>query len=340
MVPAELTFSFEDAKEHLIKVDSRFEDIFDRLGCRPFEQRERVDPFRTLTQSILGQQISWLAARSITHRFIRLFDPSIPEKVADYDQRSHDSFFPAAEQVAALDIPTLRSAGLSQRKAEYIQDLASRFADGRLSTEKVLDSEDEELYEMLIAVRGIGRSTCLRCSPSAAPTSYPSVRDLGVQRGLLRWFLALHLPHTHSVQISPLKLPKMPSDEAGPAKAPAAPPADEDTLPVLTEAGALSVAPAPRGKGKKAADADADGAGVLPPAFTPSINRTLNMVPRTAVPPLPRGLTVAQLKTRLEKKTKIKGAFLTPQEMEELTAPWRPYRSIGVYYMWALAEDK
>ena len=31
----------------------------------------------------------------------------------------HDSFFPAAEQVAALDIPTLRSAGLSQRKAEY-----------------------------------------------------------------------------------------------------------------------------------------------------------------------------------------------------------------------------
>lgn len=27
-----------------------------------------------------GQQISWLAARSITHRFIRLFDESLPEK--------------------------------------------------------------------------------------------------------------------------------------------------------------------------------------------------------------------------------------------------------------------
>ena len=24
-----------------------------------------------------------------------------------------------------------------------------------------------------------------------------------------------------------------------------------------------------------------------------------------------------------------RGAFLTPQEMEELTAPWRPYRSLG-----------
>lgn len=44
-----------------------------------------------------------------------------------------------------------------------VQDLASRFADGRLSTEKVLDSEDEELYEMLIAVRGIGRvSSCVK----------------------------------------------------------------------------------------------------------------------------------------------------------------------------------
>lgn len=38
---------------------------------------------RTLVTSILGQQISWLAARSITHRFIRLYDPSLPEKVAD-----------------------------------------------------------------------------------------------------------------------------------------------------------------------------------------------------------------------------------------------------------------
>jgi DNA-3-methyladenine glycosylase II len=74
-----------------------------------------------------------------------------------------------------MDIPTLRTAGLSQRKAEYgelestlkyplifltsrtVIDLASRFADGRLSTEKLLEANDEELYEMLIAVRGIGR---------------------------------------------------------------------------------------------------------------------------------------------------------------------------------------
>lgn len=37
-----------------------------------------------------------------------------------------------------------------------VQDLAARFADGRLSTEKLLEADDEELFEMLTAVRGIG----------------------------------------------------------------------------------------------------------------------------------------------------------------------------------------
>lgn len=46
LVPAELTFSFEVAKSHLIGVDPRFGDIFSRLKCRPFEHLERVDPFR------------------------------------------------------------------------------------------------------------------------------------------------------------------------------------------------------------------------------------------------------------------------------------------------------
>ena len=45
-LPAVLTFSLEDAKKHLIEADPRFEDVFDRLKCRPFEQLERVDPFR------------------------------------------------------------------------------------------------------------------------------------------------------------------------------------------------------------------------------------------------------------------------------------------------------
>lgn len=38
-----------------------------------------------------------------------------------------------------------------------VQDLAGRFADGRLSTEKLLKADDDELAEILIEVKGIGR---------------------------------------------------------------------------------------------------------------------------------------------------------------------------------------
>lgn len=49
-----------------------------------------------------------------------------------------------------------------------VQDLAQRFADGRLSTEKILSANDEELAEMLIQVRGIGRVSMIsNCSPRA-----------------------------------------------------------------------------------------------------------------------------------------------------------------------------
>ncbi|EPQ57693.1 hypothetical protein GLOTRDRAFT_38343 [Gloeophyllum trabeum ATCC 11539] len=372
-VPAVLTFSFEDAKKHLISVDPRFEDIFERLKCKPFEHLERVDPFRYYkTVTLRGQQISWLAARSITHRFRRLFDPSLPEKPDHAKMNDADSFFPTAQQVAQSDVATLRTAGLSQRKAEYgaymycltveiaFQDLASRFADGRLSTQKLLEAGDEELYELLTAVRGIGRLTCSRYSRCGVPTSSPSVSnrpcsqasgglanripgDLGVQRGLIRWFLSLHNP-SYTIDISPQKLPKAPDEKeeeetGGPSDAltPSAPTAFPP-VPALPETPKKNRG---RGKAKATESDDDDDLGPLPPPFTPSINRTLNArVPEEVrrVEPLPEGLTVAVLKSRLDGKKKIKGAMLTPQEMEELTKSWRPYRSLGVYYMWSLAE--
>ena len=45
-MPAKLTFDFEEAKRHLIAADPRFEELFVRLKCRPFEHLEQVDPFR------------------------------------------------------------------------------------------------------------------------------------------------------------------------------------------------------------------------------------------------------------------------------------------------------
>ncbi|KAG2150848.1 DNA glycosylase [Suillus clintonianus] len=348
LVPAVLTFSFEEAKAHLIRADHRFEDIFIKLKCKPFESLEQVHPFRALVESILGQQISWLAARSIIHRFTRMYDPSLPEKPADYSaSKSPTSFFPTPYQVANTDIVTLKSAGLSTRKAEYVKDLAARFADGRLSTENLLAADDENLAEMLIEVRGIGRWTVdmFAIFSLRRPNILP-VGDLGVQRGMLRWFLSRH-SSKHAFTLSPHKLsggePKDDKTKGASTSAMGPPPTtpaprttsgsrltgdvepDNDVLPTSSES--QSQTPA----SNKLIPA-------LPEPFTPSIDKTLE-ADAMNTEPLPEGLSVANLKSRLEGK-KIKGAFLTPKEMEDLTASWAPYRSIGVYYMWALSEEK
>ena len=46
LVPAVLTFDFQEAKRHLIQADHRFEDLFQRMSCKPFEHLEQLDPFR------------------------------------------------------------------------------------------------------------------------------------------------------------------------------------------------------------------------------------------------------------------------------------------------------
>lgn len=46
LVPAELSFSFEKAKRHLIKADPRFGEVFNRLPCKPYEHLEQFDPFQ------------------------------------------------------------------------------------------------------------------------------------------------------------------------------------------------------------------------------------------------------------------------------------------------------
>ena len=133
-----------------------------------------------------------------------------------------------------------------------------------------------------------------------------------MQRGVLRWFVSLHSP-AHPVAIRQDKMEDPEGDSQvtlgsaaeGSQEARGATP-DEASIPRAPASAPTS--PEKEGSGEAA------GAGLpLPVAFTPSINKTLNMLgdPDAAgtmiqVPPLPEGLTVAQMKTRLNGKAKIK----------------------------------
>ena len=54
---------------------------------------------------------------------------------------------------------SLVAAGLSRRKAEYLQDLARRFCDRSLHSARWDEMDDEAVIEDLTQVRGIGRWT-------------------------------------------------------------------------------------------------------------------------------------------------------------------------------------
>lgn len=101
----------------------------------------RGDPFQTLARAIVGQQISVKAAQSVWDR-----TTALTKKFT-------------AKAVLKLEPTQLREAGLSQRKVEYMQDLANHFENGGLSSAKWDLLDDETVIAELTAIRGIGRWT-------------------------------------------------------------------------------------------------------------------------------------------------------------------------------------
>lgn len=168
----------EQACAHLINVDPKLKPVIAKHRCHIFSAEglaEEVDPFRSLTTGIMGQQVSGAAAKSIKNKFIGLFNEDNPEAPV----------FPTPAQVAKTDITRLRLAGLSQRKAEYIQGLAEKFVSGELSTAMLMKASDEEVMEKLIAVRGLGKwSVEMFACFGLKRLDIFSTGDLGVQRGM------------------------------------------------------------------------------------------------------------------------------------------------------------
>jgi DNA-3-methyladenine glycosylase II len=126
---------------------------------------------------------------------------------------------------------------------------------------------------------------------------------LGVQKGMVRWFLSLHSP-LHSYSISPEKVggsatpKKIKKAKTDPQEAGELPSKDDADL---NDAGTSSVSPGTSGSAMEF------NPTIL--AFTPSIKNTLDksaVTPGRKPIPLPSGIDVAHLKGRLNGKNKVK----------------------------------
>jgi DNA-3-methyladenine glycosylase II len=113
--------------------------VIDAVG--PFTLRLERDRFGMLVRSIISQQISTSAARSIRRR--------LQELAPDMK----------AATVAQFTIDELRTVGLSPQKASYIADLAHKVNDGTVDLRQIGRLSDERVVEQLTQVKGIGRWT-------------------------------------------------------------------------------------------------------------------------------------------------------------------------------------
>jgi DNA-3-methyladenine glycosylase II len=113
------------------------------IDPRTDRRGSRTDAYEALARAIVGQQLSTKAAESIWGRLIELFDGPIPEPNALLRKR------PA----------TLRKAGLSNAKVEFLRDLARRVEDRRLDLKRLGTLSDEDITAELLEVKGIGRWT-------------------------------------------------------------------------------------------------------------------------------------------------------------------------------------
>jgi DNA-3-methyladenine glycosylase II len=107
---------------------------------RELKEERSGDAYGALLRSIVGQQLSTKAARTIYGRMLELFDGHAP----------------SPKQLLAADPDAIRAAGLSRPKIAYLRDLAQHVEEGELELDRLDELSDEKIIEELTAVKGIG----------------------------------------------------------------------------------------------------------------------------------------------------------------------------------------
>ena len=160
---------WDEACAHLVKRDRVLKKLIPQFGEARLQNRG--DAFTTLARSVVGQQISVKAAQSVWDRFVAV--------VGGSSQRLP----PAA--VVPLPVATLRTAGLSARKSEYLLDLARHFESGAVHVKQWQQMPDDDIIDELVAIRGIGRWTAemFLIFHLMRPNVLP-IDDLGLIKGI------------------------------------------------------------------------------------------------------------------------------------------------------------
>jgi DNA-3-methyladenine glycosylase II len=173
---------------HLRRADPVLAEVIAAVGPRLGDPRagRPDDHYGALVRSIVNQQLSTKAARSIYTRLTDRFDGRTP----------------TPEQVLADDPEELRAAaGLSRAKVGYLRSLAEHVLAGELELERLDELDDERVIAELVAVKGIGEWSAhmFLMFHLQRPDVLP-VGDLGIRRAIERAYELPDLPDAATIE--------------------------------------------------------------------------------------------------------------------------------------------
>jgi DNA-3-methyladenine glycosylase II len=137
------------------------------------------DVFGCLLKCIIHQQLNLKFAYTLTERFVKTFGFEM-EGVW---------FYPSPETVAGLKVSQLRELQFSQRKAEYVIGVGKAVAEGELNLKSLKQVSEEEIFNHLIKLRGVGNWTIqnLLLFGLGRQNLFPTA-DIGIQNALKKLY--------------------------------------------------------------------------------------------------------------------------------------------------------
>jgi len=173
----------EEALVLLSKADARLETLILKHPKPTF--LPHTNYYQELVDSIISQQLSVKAARTIEGRFKDLFDGN----------------FPSPEEILDKDVEELRAVGLSRPKARYIQDLAMKILDGEVRFDTLDQLSNQEIIDELTKVKGIGVWTVhMFLMFCMGRLDILPVGDLGIKNGIMKLYDLDKVPDASEVE--------------------------------------------------------------------------------------------------------------------------------------------
>lgn len=165
-----------------LKKDPKLAKIIQKVG--KYEISLVKNPYKSLIDAIITQQLSGAAADSISKKFQKLY------------QR-----YPKPADVINTSDSKLRSVGLSKMKVTYIKDLSEKIQSKELRISSLKDRSDEEVVSHLTQVKGIGRWTAeMFLIFSLGRLDVLPVGDLGLKKGMQRLYSMPELPEKDEIE--------------------------------------------------------------------------------------------------------------------------------------------